>query len=136
MRRWFKECNKGKTAFMAVFDELHAADIVAHGGTGEEVRGLKNFKEYCLEWLNAFPDLHFTIYDMVVEGDKVAVRSSWTGTFRRELKGIPPTNKKVTSWEIEIDRIANEKIVEIWTRYDTSSVMQQVGLGTIPNEKR
>jgi hypothetical protein len=70
MRRWFEECNKGKTAFMAVFDELHAADIVAHGGTGEEVRGLKNFKEYCLEWLNAFPDLHFTVDDIVVEGDR------------------------------------------------------------------
>jgi predicted ester cyclase len=128
MRRWFEECNKGKTAFMAVFDELHAADIVAHGGTGEEVRGLKNFKEYCLEWLNAFPDLHFTVDDIVVEGDRVAVRSSWTGTFRHELKGIAPTDKKVTSWEIEIDRVANGKIAEIWTRYDTLSVMQQLGL--------
>jgi hypothetical protein len=136
MRRWFEECNKGKTAFMAVFDELHAPNIVYHGGGGEEIRGRKDFKQYCSEWLSAFPDIHFTIDDMVVEGDKVAVRLTWTGTHKGELQGIPPTNKKVTSWEIEIDRVAKGKIAEIWTRYDTSSVMQQLGPETIPNKKR
>jgi steroid delta-isomerase-like uncharacterized protein len=128
MRRWFEECNKGQEAFMAVFDELHAADIVIHGGTGEEIRGLKDFKQYCMEWLSAFPDLHFTIKDMVAEGDRVAVRSTWTGTHKGGLKGISPTNKKVTSWEIEIDRIAEGKIAEVWTRYDTLGVMQQLSL--------
>jgi hypothetical protein len=128
MRCWFEECNKGEEAFMAVFDKLHAADIVIHGGTGEEILGLKKFKQYCREWLNAFPDLHFTINDMVVEGDRVAVRSTWTGTHKGEIKGISPTNRKVTSWEIEIDRIAGGKIAEIWTRYDTLGVMQQLSL--------
>jgi hypothetical protein len=123
-RRWFKECNKGKTAFMAVFDELHAPDIVIHGGTGEDIHGAKYFKQECDEWLSAFPDLHFTINDMIVEGDKVAIRSTWTGTHKGELKGISPTNKKVTAWEIEIDRIAGGKFAEIWTRYDTLGLMR------------
>ena len=133
MRRWFEECNKGKTAFMAVFDELHAPDIIVHGGAGEEIRGRIDFKQYCGEWLDAFPDLYFTVDDLVVEGDRVAVRSTWMGTHRAEIKGITPTNKKVSSWEIEIDRIAGGKIAEIWTRYDTSGVMQQLGL--IPTPK-
>jgi len=132
MRRWFEAANKGKMAFVVVFDELHAADIVIHGGAGEEIYGLKNFKQFCMEWFSAFPDLHFTIDDMVVEGDRVAVRSKWTGTHIGELEGIPPTNKKVTVWEIEIDRIAGGKIAEIWTRYDTQGVMQQLGLAPTP----
>ena len=134
MRRWFDECNKGEAAFMGVFDELHADDIVIHGGTGEEIRGLKDFKQYCKEWLSAFPDLHFTVNDMVVEGDRAAIRSTWTGTHKGELAGIAPTNKKVTSWEIEIDRIAGGKIAEVWTRYDTLSVMQQIGLASTPKK--
>ena len=134
MRRWFEECNKGKAAFMAIIDELHAIDIVCHGGGGEEICGLKDFKQEIDEWLSAFPDLHFTINDMVVEGDKVAIRTTWTGTHKGELKGVSPTNKKVTAWEIEIDRIADGKIAEVWTRYDTLGVMQQLGLVPAPGK--
>lgn len=127
-RRWFEEWNKGKAAFMAVVDELHAIDIVLHGGGGEEIRGLKNFKQECDDLFGVFPDLHFTVDDMFVEGDKVAIRYTWTGTHKGEFKGIPPTNKKVTVWEIEIDRIADGKFAEIWTRYDTLGLMQQLGI--------
>lgn len=134
MHRWFEECNKGKDAFMAVFDELHTADIVIHGGSGEEIRDIKEFKRYCREWLSAFPDLHFTVDDIVVEGDRVATRHVWTGTHKGELQGIPPTNKKVISWEIEIDRIVGGKIAEVWTRYDTLGVMQQLGL--VPTSRK
>jgi predicted ester cyclase len=136
MRRWFEEANNGKTAFMAVFDELHAIDIVGHGGDGGEIRGLNHFKKECDEWLSGFPDLHFTIDDMIVEGDKVAIRTTWTGTHKGEIKGILPTNKKVTAWEIEIDRIVDGKIAEIWTRYDTLGLMQQLGLVPTSEEKR
>jgi predicted ester cyclase len=121
---------------MGIFDELHTTDIVIHGGGGEEMHGIKDFKEYCRKWLSAFPDLHFTIDDIVVEGEKVATRHTWTGTHKGELEGIPPTNKKVTSWEIEIDRIADGKIAEIWTRYDTLGVMQQLGIILSPNKKK
>lgn len=131
-RRWFEEANRGKVAFMAVMDELHTTDIVCHGGTGEEIRGLKDLKRDLMEWYSAFPDLHFTIGDMVVEGDKVAIRCTWTGTHKGEIKGIPPTNKKVTMWEIQIDRIAGGKFAEIWTRYDTLGLMQQLGLAPTP----
>lgn len=135
-RRWFEEANKGKAAFMAVIDELHATDIVCHGGGGEETRGLKDLKRDLIEWFNAFPDLHFTVSDMVVEGDKVAIRYTWTGTHKGEIQGILPTNKKVTMWEIQIDRIAGGKFAEIWARYDTLSFMQQLGIVSTQGEKK
>ena len=65
---------------------------------------------------------------MTVEGDKIAIRYAWTGTQTGEFGGISPTNKKITAWEIEIDRIANGKFAEIWARYDTLDVMQQLGV--------
>jgi len=133
-RRWFEEANKGEAAFMTVIDELHATDIVGHGGGGEETRGLKDLKRDLMEWYSAFPDLHFTIDDMVVEGDKVAIRYTWTGTHTGEIKGIPPTNKKVTMWEVEIDRIAGGKFAEIWARYDTLGLMQQLGIVPKPGK--
>ncbi len=127
-RRWFEEWNKGKAAFMAVIDELHTNDLVYHGGGGEEIRGLENFKQECDDLFMAFPDLQFTVDDMVVEGDTIAIRYTWTGTQTGEFGGIPPTNKRVTACEIEIDRIANGKFAEIWARYDTLGMMQQLGV--------
>jgi len=135
-RLFVKEWNKGKAALMAVIDELCATDIAYHGGSGEEIHGIKDFKQSMSEFYSAFPDNHLTIDDMVVEGDKVAVRWTMTGTHKGELGGIPPTNKKVTLWGIYIDRIAGGKFVETWERFDTAGLMQQLGLVLTPGKGR
>ena len=133
-RRWIKEWNKGKTAIMAAIDELFATDYVEHGGGGEETHGLKDYKQSISELFSAFPDIHFTLDDMVVEGDKAAVRFTFSGTHKGEFKGILPTGKKWTMWGIYIDRIVGGKFVESWVRYDTLGWMQQLGL--IPTSEK
>lgn len=134
VRRLIEELNKGKTAAMAVIDELYATDLVFHNSHGEDMHGLKDYKQYNSEVFNAFPDAHFTLDDMVVEGDKVAMRWTMTGTHKGEARGIPPTNKKVTIWAITIDRIVGGKFVEEWERYDTLGNMQQLGLVPTPGK--
>jgi len=119
---------------MAVIDELCATDIVYHGGGGEEIRGIKDYKQSTSESFSAFPDTHFTLDDMVVEGGKVAVRFTFNGTHKGEFMGRPPTNKKVTMWGIRIDRIAGGKFVEGWERSDTLGFMQQLSLIPTPEK--
>jgi predicted ester cyclase len=46
--------------------------------------------------INAFPDLHHEIVDMIAEGDKVAVRLNVTGTHKGEFQGVAPTGKKLS----------------------------------------
>jgi len=128
VRRWFEEANNGKAAVMAIIDELCSNNIVYHGAGGEETRGLREYKQRESEVFNAFPDLHATIDDMVVEGDKVVTRFTMTGTQKNEWNGIRPTNEKVTVWAISIDRIVDGKFVESWVRYDTYGLMRQLGL--------
>jgi len=136
VRRFIKELNKGKAAAMAVIDELYATDWVGHSGMGRDMYGIKDNKQYTSEFFKAFPDLHFTIDDLVAEGDKVAVRWTSTGTHKGEFMGRPPTNKKVTIWGIHIDRIAGGKVVEEWSRWDTLGLMQQLGLVSKPKKER
>jgi steroid delta-isomerase-like uncharacterized protein len=130
MRRFIREWNKGKSAAMAAIDELYATNFVSHGGIGGDIRGVKNVKKSTGEEFSAFPDNHFTIDDMIVEGDKVAVRYTVTGTHKGEYMGAPPTNKKIRMWAIVIDHFAGGKIVEEWGMYDTMGFMQQLGLVT------
>jgi steroid delta-isomerase-like uncharacterized protein len=135
-RRLYEEYNKGKAATLAVLDELYATDTIQHSSTGKDIGGIKNYKQHVSEFSTAFPDIHFTIDDMFAEGDKVAVRLTVTGTNKGAFRGIPPTNKKVTLWMIQIDRIAGGKFVEGWSRYDTFGLMQQLGLIPTPGKAR
>jgi hypothetical protein len=133
-RRLVNEFNKGKAAAMAVIDEMVATNFVYHSVTGEDIHGLKDYKQSMNELFNAFPDLHWTIDDLIVEGDKAAVRYTMTGTHKGEFMGIPATNKKVTMSVIGIGRIVGGKFVEEWDRMDTLGFMQQ--LGVIPTPKK
>jgi len=135
-RRWFEESNKGKAAGMTVINELHATDYVFHSGTGKDIRGLKDYKQFMSETYRAFPDLHVTIDDMVVEGDKVAIRWTLTGTHKGEIEGISPTNKKITIRGISIERVVGGKFVETWERYDTLGFMQQLGVVPTPKKEK
>jgi predicted ester cyclase len=119
-RRFVEELNKGR-----VLGDLFATDFVLHGSSGEEERG--RVKEFFSNVFNAFPDIHFTIDDMIAEGDKVATRWTMTGTHKA-------TNKTVTTWGIGIVRVVGGKIVERWLRSDTLGVHQQ--LGAIPTPKK
>jgi len=135
-RRWFEESNKGKAAAMAIIDELHITDYVFHGGTGEEIRSLKDYKQYMSGFYSAFPDLHVTIDGMVVEDGKVAIRWTMSGTHRGEIEGVPPTGKKMTIWGISIERVVGGKFVETWERYDSLGFMQQLGLVPTPGKNK
>jgi steroid delta-isomerase-like uncharacterized protein len=75
----------------------------------------------------AFPDICHNIKDMVVEGDKVAVRMNVIGTHKSEFQGIPPSGKSVSLDEMAFITITGGKITEGWIISDTMSFMQQIG---------
>ena len=82
----------------------------------------------------AFPDYAHHIEDMIVEGEKVVVRCTLTGTHKAEYMGIPPTGKKVQYGEIVVCRFAGGKIVESWVQEDELWMMQQLGVELRPQD--
>ena len=133
-RRWVEMWIKGKTAVLKGMDEICSPDILAHPSLGGDIRGLKDLKQFNSEFYDAFPDAEFTVHDVIVEGDKAVGRFTVTGTFKGAFMGIPPTNKKITVWEIEIDRFAGGKLVEYWARTDTLDLMRQLGVIPAPRK--
>jgi predicted ester cyclase len=133
-RHFVEEWNKGKAAALAFIDEHWAADVVMHSAVGD-MHGLKDGKQLLSGFYDAFPDIHFTLDDVIVEGDKAALRYTFTGTHKGAFMGVPPTNKKITVWALEIDRIVNGKLVEYWARLDTLGLMQQLGVIPMPKKK-
>jgi steroid delta-isomerase-like uncharacterized protein len=52
-------------------------------------------RQSCIDTAATFPDLHWTIEDMVAEGDKVVIRYTFRGTNLGGLPGRPATGKQV-----------------------------------------
>src|SRR5260221_13593531 len=72
VRRWIEEgWNKGD---LAVIDQVYAPDYVQHEPAPETVNSSAALKQYVGAYLTAFPDLHFSIEDLLAEGDKVVWR--------------------------------------------------------------
>lgn len=73
----------------------------------------------------AFPDIQFTLEDVIVAADKVTVRSTARGTHRGEFLGVAPTQRTVSFMTIDIHQIANHQIVETWHLEDFYGLLQQ-----------
>jgi predicted ester cyclase len=89
--------------------------------------GYEGFKDLAFAYRAAFPDIMLTIDDMVAVGDTVAVRFTTKGTNAGLFTEVPPTGKRITMTNIEIFRISDEKIMEVWGEVDLLRVMQQLG---------
>jgi len=122
VRSLYEVANKGNPDLL---DELVASDFADYTN---QIRGLESLKEFGRAFLGGFPDLHWTIEDIIAEGDKVWVRVKITMTHTIEYRGIAPTGKKITETSVSINRIVDGKIVEQWYVTDDMDFYKQVGV--------
>jgi predicted ester cyclase len=116
-------------------DAYFAPEFTDHGPTGD--RNLKEYAQFILPVYAAFPDLKYTIEDIIAEKDKVVARYHISGTHTgMALQRIAPSGKKFRIEGIFIFRIAERRIVEWWAAVDTLGMMQQLGaLPSAPAKK-
>jgi len=107
---------------MPVLDEIFAENFVAHDlDVGGELPG-----GGLPETLAAFPDVKATINQWVVEGDLVVAYTTYNGTHQGEFLGVAPTGKAVTWSIIDIWRVKNGKIVELWHDIPNGDILEQI----------
>ena len=129
LRRLYDEVFVGWN--LDVVDELVGSEFVGHEMPPGTPRGPVGFKEF-YGWLrSAFPDLRYTVDDVIAEGDRVVVRWTWRCTHKGEFMGIAPTGKQAMVTGMAIYRVAGGKCVERWVELGLLSLLQQ--LGAAPN---
>ena len=96
----------------------------------------EELKRHIAQFDAAFPSYQLTAEDMITEGDKVVVRSTFRGTHNGDFMGIPPTGKQVTIPVFLIYRIADDKIAEHWMQADSLGLLQQLGAIPAPTSAR
>ena len=90
-------------------------------------QGPAAFAEAVRELRQGFPDLQWTVHDVLAEGDKVAIRWSWKGTHQGTFRGFSASGKTVTNDANVIYQFRGGKIVRSWLQSDRLGVLQQIG---------
>ena len=121
---------------LEVADAIFDKDCVTHqlrsGVPVEAVpRGPQAMKEHVAGGIASFPDLRFSIEQMLSEGDRVVTQLLMEGTHRGAWLGIPASGKKIRIRMFTVHRVVQGKIVEDWVLVESLGVFQQ--LGVVPN---
>jgi steroid delta-isomerase-like uncharacterized protein len=117
----FDTCfNQGE---LGLLDQLVSPDYVGPQGD----KGPAGFRETVVGLRAAFPDIHYTVDDVVAADDKVAVRWHWTGTHKARFRSFPATGKAVSNTGTGIFRFRQGKIVSAALETDRLGFLQQVG---------
>lgn len=125
MRRYTREVFDERN--YDVIDEVVVDDLAYHNPTlPGEITSPSDLKE-AVELIHAaFPDFEAPIEDLIAEGDRVVTRTREMGTHEAEFAGIPGTGETVDVQGINVYRLEDGKIAEMWIQVDTMGLMDQL----------
>jgi predicted ester cyclase len=132
-RRTYEEMfNQGN---LSIAEELVAPDCVNYEiPPGMNNQGPESARQVVRMLRTAFPDLHFTIEELVAEGDTVVGRVIMSGTHQGPLMGIAPTGRSIRQAQAHFVRFRDGKGVEHRGVRDDLSLMQQLGVIPTPGQ--
>lgn len=113
---------------LEVINEILSPSHALHGPnfSGSAI-GPEAYKREASAFFAGFPDLHWTVEDIIAERGKVVACWTFSGTHKGEYMGIAATNKKVSVDGMTIHHLAGGKIMDSYSIRDALGLMQQLG---------
>ena len=110
-----------------VMQEVFAADMVGHE-LGKVEPTMTD-----LELIAAVPDMQLKVDRWMIAGDMLAAVVTVSGTHSgADLAGVPATGKPITWSQIDMWRVKDGKIAEVWHNFGTADILQQIGYTYVP----
>jgi predicted ester cyclase len=107
------------------FDQMHrfVADEIAFG---TQIYPRDGVAGSLAAIIDAVPDFHWEVQEILVDGDRLAVRLLNSGTPAKEWNGIAPTGRSFQVAEHAIYRVADGRFVEMMNLHDSAEVARQL----------
>jgi len=96
-------------------------------GQNEPLQGPKGYLMIIAMMRSGFPDIQWTLDDMITENDKVAVRYTMKGTHQGTFFGVPATGKPISVQTINVYRLSGDQIIEEYGQPDMLGLLTQIG---------
>jgi predicted ester cyclase len=121
MTRFLDVWNNGN---WAAGENLFTPDAMIHYGG----YAFPPFVDIPKGWRAAFPDFHFAVEETLVDGDKVAMRLTFTGTQQGSFWGHAPEGKHIEVSQTLICHLQGDQLKECWEDWDEIGMRRQLGL--------
>lgn len=108
-------------------DGLLSPDYRRVGSTGSS-QDLAEFKASIVATRSAFPDLLTVVDDIVIEGDRAAVRWHSTGSHEHSFLGVPATKREVAVSGATFARFDGDTIAEEIVTWDPRTLLTALGI--------
>ena len=111
---------------------IMSKDLVDHNPDQGQKPGLAGTIEMLKGYYVAFPDMKLTADDIVIEGNKIVVRATITGTHQGPMMGMPATGKKFSVTMLEEFIVKDGLITDRYGVFDAAGMLTQLGLMPMP----
>jgi len=91
------------------------------------VKGPAGYLEIIAMMRGGFPDIQWTLEELICEGSNIAARFTMRGTHKGSFLGVPATGNKISVQALNIYRLSGGKIVEEYGQPDLLGLMGQIG---------
>lgn len=116
------------TASETLAHELISPNAVFYvPGRPEPLRGPAGYLSLVGMMRSGFPDIQWSLEDMVTEGDTIASRFIMRGTHQGTFMGIPPTGKPIQVQAMNFYRLTDGQFIEEHGQPDMLGLLQQIG---------
>jgi predicted ester cyclase len=76
--------------------------------------------------VDAVPDLHWEVEELLFDRDRIAVRAVNTGTPTKEWLGVPPSGASFRIVEYAIYRVERQRFVQMTALHDSGELLRQL----------
>lgn len=111
---------------------LYAPECRFHGFPDAYPATRDGIADFFRALVSAVPDARVTPRDVVVEGDRVALRFVLTGTHLGELFGAAGSGRSLEVEGITVVQFEGDHVVERWNRLDDLGLLTQLGALPVP----
>lgn len=103
-------------------DEFIADDVMLNGepSTRNDVITVQKHD------IDAVPDLHWQVKELLFDRDRIAVRAINTGTPVKEWLGVTPSGASFEITEYAIYKVHNGRFVQMTALHDSSDLLRQL----------
>jgi predicted ester cyclase len=118
----------------AAFERLLAADFVDHNAVPGQPAGRAGFAYWAASARAAIGGMRGTVEDTLVDGEKLAGRTTWRGKHTGTFVGVAATGREVEFSAFHVVRFADGRAAEWWGTADLLGALDQLGAMIRPPE--
>lgn len=122
---FYRVWNQGE---LDLLDTIIDSGYINHSPGGPVIPppGPEGLKPIVAAMRQGFPDLRYSIEDLVITENRIVARVRMTGTLLGELWGMKPNGRKIEVDQINIEYVSNGRITEHWRLTDERKMIQQL----------